>query len=102
MLLAGRPAESPKSRQKRVSSLQSRCAGGGDGPPAAAAEGVADLASALLERIPAELQRKPTAPLLFAIDHCFGIRGQGTVLTGTVLQVGIGTFACANPDRALP
>ncbi|KAJ1523664.1 hypothetical protein ONE63_001505 [Megalurothrips usitatus] len=25
-------------------------------------------------------------PFLFAVDHCFGIRGQGTVLTGTVLQ----------------
>lgn len=23
---------------------------------------------------------------LFAVDHCFGIKGQGTVLTGTVLQ----------------
>ena len=25
-------------------------------------------------------------PLLFAVDHCFSVRGQGTVLTGTVLQ----------------
>eukprot|EP00898_Chlorokybus_atmophyticus_P005046 jgi/Chlat1/5542/Chrsp369S00410 len=25
-------------------------------------------------------------PFLFAIDHCFPIKGQGTVLTGTVLQ----------------
>lgn len=29
-------------------------------------------------------------PLLFAVDHCFPIKGQGTVLTGTVLQ---GTMA---------
>ena len=26
------------------------------------------------------------APALFAVDHCFAIRGQGTVMTGTVLQ----------------
>lgn len=25
-------------------------------------------------------------PFLFAVDHCFAIKGQGTVLTGTVLQ----------------
>ncbi len=25
-------------------------------------------------------------PLVFAVDHCFSIRGQGTILTGTVLQ----------------
>ncbi|RZF44218.1 hypothetical protein LSTR_LSTR003858 [Laodelphax striatellus] len=31
-------------------------------------------------------ERCPDKPLLFAVDHCFGIRGQGTVLTGTVLQ----------------
>jgi len=28
-----------------------------------------------------------TRPFLFAIDHCFPIKGQGTVMTGTVLQV---------------
>ncbi|KAF8060496.1 Eefsec [Scenedesmus sp. PABB004] len=27
-------------------------------------------------------------PFLFAIDHCFAVKGQGTVLTGTVLQGG--------------
>lgn len=26
------------------------------------------------------------SPFVFAVDHCFGIRGQGTVMTGTVLQ----------------
>ena len=25
-------------------------------------------------------------PLIYAVDHCFAIKGQGTVLTGTVLQ----------------
>jgi len=31
-------------------------------------------------------QRNPNGPLHFAIDHCFPIKGQGTVLTGTVLS----------------
>lgn len=30
--------------------------------------------------------RDPKAPFLFAVDHCFSIRGQGTICTGTVLQ----------------
>lgn len=29
--------------------------------------------------------RRTSAPLYFAFDHCFQVRGQGTVLTGTVL-----------------
>eukprot|EP00210_Caulerpa_lentillifera_P005145 g4917.t1 len=33
-----------------------------------------------------ELPERKTGSLLFAIDHCFRIKGQGTVLTGTVLQ----------------
>lgn len=28
----------------------------------------------------------PTAPFYFAIDHCFAVKGHGTVLTGTVLS----------------
>ena len=31
-------------------------------------------------------QRNNTGPFLFAVDHCFSVRGQGTVMTGTVLQ----------------
>ncbi|XP_055536392.1 selenocysteine-specific elongation factor [Wyeomyia smithii] len=31
-------------------------------------------------------ERNIMAPFLFAVDHCFAIRGQGTVCTGTVLQ----------------
>jgi selenocysteine-specific translation elongation factor len=26
-------------------------------------------------------------PFLFSVDHCFPLKGQGTILTGTVLQV---------------
>lgn len=35
--------------------------------------------------------RNTEEPFLFAVDHCFFIRGQGTVCTGTVLQ---GTVKC--------
>ncbi|KAL2091091.1 hypothetical protein ACEWY4_013354 [Coilia grayii] len=31
-------------------------------------------------------QRDSSGPLLMAVDHCFSIRGQGTVMTGTILQ----------------
>jgi selenocysteine-specific elongation factor len=31
-------------------------------------------------------QRDAGGPFFFAIDHCFPIKGQGTVLTGTVLS----------------
>lgn len=31
-------------------------------------------------------KRDAIGPFIFAVDHCFSIRGQGTVLTGTVLQ----------------
>ncbi len=31
-------------------------------------------------------QRSPDGPLVFSVDHCFSIRGQGTIMTGTVLS----------------
>uniref|UniRef100_A0A182QJV0 Selenocysteine-specific elongation factor n=1 Tax=Anopheles farauti TaxID=69004 RepID=A0A182QJV0_9DIPT len=31
-------------------------------------------------------QRNVKLPFMFAVDHCFAIKGQGTVCTGTVLQ----------------
>lgn len=48
---------------------------------------------ALVHEITAMITQPPerkTGPLLFAIDHCFRIKGQGTVLTGTVLQGTLG------------
>ena len=61
---------------------------GGEGGGAAAGgapEGIEDLLATLRAsiRVP---ERNPDGPLLFAIDHCFPIKGQGTVLTGTVLS----------------
>ncbi|CAM9713705.1 unnamed protein product [Scytosiphon promiscuus] len=56
---------------------------------------VRDEASSVLEveAVAAELSRRASvpsrraasAPLYFAFDHCFSVRGQGTILTGTVL-----------------
>ena len=31
-------------------------------------------------------QRSTEGPFLYAVDHCFPIRGQGTVMTGTILR----------------
>jgi len=33
--------------------------------------------------------RESKGPALFSVDHCFSVKGQGTVLTGTLLQGGI-------------
>ena len=31
-------------------------------------------------------ERRSDGPLVFSVDHCFSIRGQGTIMTGTVLS----------------
>ena len=40
----------------------------------------------ILRRMTSLPDRNVTGDLLFSVDHCFNIRGQGTVMTGTVLQ----------------
>ncbi|KAK9906478.1 hypothetical protein WJX75_002571 [Coccomyxa subellipsoidea] len=57
--------------------------GGGDGP-APPAEGVDALIEELVRLVPAQ-PRVAEGPFLFSVDHCFAVKGQGTVLTGTVL-----------------
>ncbi|GJP34601.1 hypothetical protein CLOM_g19027 [Closterium sp. NIES-68] len=54
-------------------------------PPPATAEGVSDLVNQLIARVPS-ISRTSEGPFLFAIDHCFPIKGQGSVMTGTVLR----------------
>lgn len=50
--------------------------------------GVEQLKAALISMVPADVRTTGAAKsFLFAVDHCFPIKGQGTVLTGTVLQV---------------
>ncbi|KAK7082836.1 hypothetical protein SK128_000536 [Halocaridina rubra] len=47
--------------------------------------GITDLIEAMksFSYIP---DRNSSGPFLYAVDHCFSIKGQGTVMTGTVLQ----------------
>eukprot|EP00892_Ulva_mutabilis_P008861 jgi/Ulvmu1/6347/UM029_0055.1 len=47
--------------------------------------GIDDLKAALLRAVP-QLHRDTKKPLLFMADHCFAVKGHGTVLSGTVLQ----------------
>ena len=58
---------------------------GGKGGGPVAPLGIAELLDAIKRRVRIP-HRDPDGPLLFAIDHCFPIKGQGTVLTGTVLN----------------
>ncbi|KAF6732979.1 Selenocysteine-specific elongation factor [Oryzias melastigma] len=58
------------------------------GPDAAEPEephGVQELIE-LLKKQTYLPKRDPAGDLLMAVDHCFSIRGQGTVMTGTILQ----------------
>ncbi len=48
--------------------------------------GVESLVSKLSDMTVAPTDRDKAAPFLFSVDHCFSIRGQGTIMTGTVLQ----------------
>ncbi|KAL4656006.1 selenocysteine-specific elongation factor isoform X1 [Arapaima gigas] len=59
--------------------------GGPDAPDTEQPQGVSELIELLKSQtyLP---HRDPSGPLLMAVDHCFSIRGQGTVMTGTVLQ----------------
>jgi len=54
---------------------------------AEAAQGIDQLKAELLRLVP-DAPRSCEGSFLFAVDHCFSLKGQGTVLTGTVLQVG--------------
>lgn len=41
-----------------------------------------DQLKALLAKTVPSPHRNPDGPLVFCVDHCFQIKGQGTVLTG--------------------
>ncbi|XP_028261454.1 selenocysteine-specific elongation factor [Parambassis ranga] len=59
--------------------------GGPDAPDPEEPQGVPQLIE-LLKKQAYLPQRDPGGDLLMAVDHCFSIRGQGTVMTGTILQ----------------
>lgn len=59
----------------------------------ATSEGIDDLITAILQQVEIpDRNRGAAKDFLFAIDHCFQIKGKGTVVTGTVLagQAAIG------------
>jgi selenocysteine-specific elongation factor len=58
---------------------------GGDGLAKEPLSNVRGLIEALLDTVEIPVRKEMSNPFLFAIDHCFPIKGQGTVLTGTVL-----------------
>lgn len=55
----------------------------GEGVEQQQAVGIPELVETLVGRVRVR-KKGASAPFLFHIDHCFGIRGQGTVLTGAV------------------
>ncbi|XP_033822914.1 selenocysteine-specific elongation factor [Periophthalmus magnuspinnatus] len=59
--------------------------GGPEAPDTEEPQGVSELIQ-LLKKQTYLPQRDPGGDLLMAVDHCFSIRGQGTVMTGTILQ----------------
>ena len=58
--------------------------GGPDAPDTESALGVDKLIEVLSQQVFVP-ERSPEGPFIFSVDHCFPIRGQGTVMTGTVL-----------------
>jgi len=48
-------------------------------------DSVTELVSVMQSTVSAP-ERRSDGPFVFAVDHCFPIKGQGTVLTGTVLN----------------
>lgn len=66
--------------------------GGPEAPDTEEPQGVPELIE-LLKKQAYLPQRDPGGDLLMAVDHCFSIRGQGTVMTGTILQ---GSLAIAD------
>ncbi|KAK2889398.1 hypothetical protein QQF64_028443 [Cirrhinus molitorella] len=59
--------------------------GGPEAPETDEPHGITELIN-LLKAQAFLPHRDPSGSLLMAVDHCFSIRGQGTVITGTVLQ----------------
>ncbi|XP_028680079.1 selenocysteine-specific elongation factor [Erpetoichthys calabaricus] len=59
--------------------------GGSEPAETDVAQGISELIE-LLKTQAYLPQRKSTGSFLMSVDHCFLIRGQGTVMTGTVLQ----------------
>uniref|UniRef100_A0A8C5W7R9 Selenocysteine-specific elongation factor n=1 Tax=Leptobrachium leishanense TaxID=445787 RepID=A0A8C5W7R9_9ANUR len=76
--------ESTKFRGSQIIPVAAK-PGGSEAPDSEAAQGISELIEVL--KFQAYLPRRdPSGPFLMAVDHCFSIRGQGTVMTGTILS----------------
>lgn len=61
-------------------------------------ENLTEFVTILQQNAFSPLRNMNQEPFLFAVDHCFLIRGQGTVCTGTVLQGRV----CVNDSIEIP
>ena len=66
-----------------VPSASQRCLAGTADTPGQTL-GIDDLIQEIVKCVPVQ-PAAPSGSFKFAIDHCFAIRGQGTILTGTAL-----------------
>lgn len=80
------------STQKLVRPSSDRSKGSGSGHEELTSGTIKEKSTIGVDAVAVELSRRArvpirraSAPLYFAFDHCFSVRGQGTILTGTVL-----------------
>ncbi|XP_039104549.1 selenocysteine-specific elongation factor [Hyaena hyaena] len=59
--------------------------GGPEAPETETPQGISELIELLTSQISVPA-RDPSGPFLMSVDHCFSIKGQGTVMTGTILS----------------
>ncbi|XP_062924313.1 selenocysteine-specific elongation factor [Mobula hypostoma] len=59
--------------------------GGPDAPETGTPQGISELIELLMSQTYMP-KRDPSGSFLMAADHCFSIKGQGTVMTGTILS----------------
>ncbi|XP_078399243.1 selenocysteine-specific elongation factor isoform X2 [Cetorhinus maximus] len=59
--------------------------GGPDAPETETPQGISELIELLISQTYMP-KRDPSGTFLMAVDHCFSIKGQGTVMTGTILS----------------
>ena len=79
--------QSTKFSTPKVIAVAARPGGSTDmmAEPTSEPLGVDELLNAIKDTIYLP-KRETSGPFVFSVDHCFGIKGQGTVMTGTVLQ----------------
>ncbi|KAM9592217.1 selenocysteine-specific elongation factor isoform 4-T4 [Trichechus inunguis] len=76
--------ESTKFRGAPVIAVAAK-PGGPEAPETEAPQGISELIELLKSQISIPA-RDPSGPFLMSVDHCFSIKGQGTVMTGTILS----------------